>query len=88
MGILFNKVKIVPNSHVTPTPTPTSYEEGYLQAEDLSFLAEENGNYLENDVVVPTPTPTPTISVTPTNTVTPTPTNTSTNTPPPCGPTG
>jgi len=23
MGILFNKVKIVPNSHVTPTPTPT-----------------------------------------------------------------
>jgi hypothetical protein len=83
MGILFNKVKIVPNSHVTPTPTPTSYEEGYLQAEDLSFLAEENGNYLENDVVVPTPTPTPTISVTPTNTVTPTPTNTSTNTPTP-----
>ena len=97
MGILFNKVKIVPNSHGTPTPTPTSYEEGYLQAEDLSFLAEENGNYLENDVVVPTPTPTPTssvtptntptptptISVTPTNTVTPTPTNTSTNTPTP-----
>ena len=95
MGILFNKVKIVPNSHVTPTPTPTLYEEGYLQAEDLSFLAEENGNYLENDVVVPTPTPTPTssvtptntptptISVTPTNTVTPTPTNTSTNTPTP-----
>ena len=95
MGILFNKVKIVPNSHVTPTPTPTLYEEGYLQAEDLSFLAEENGNYLENDVVVPTPTPTPTssvtptntptptptISVTPTNTVTPTPTNTPTPTP-------
>ena len=23
MGILFNKVKIVPNSHGTPTPTPT-----------------------------------------------------------------
>ncbi len=23
MGILFNKVKIVPNSHVTPTPTPS-----------------------------------------------------------------
>ena len=85
MGILFNKVKIVPNSNVTPTPTPTLYEEGYLQAEDLSFLAEENGNYLENDIVVPTPTPTPTSSVTPTNTPTPsvTPTNTSTNTPTP-----
>jgi hypothetical protein len=23
MGILFNKIKIVPNSHGTPTPTPT-----------------------------------------------------------------
>ena len=86
MGILFNKVKIVPNSNVTPTPTvtptltpsSTTTEEGYLQAEDLSFLAEENGNYLEKDIVVPTPTPTP--SVTTTNTTTPTPTVTPTNT--------
>ena len=70
---------------LTPTPTPssTTTEEGYLQAEDLSYLTDEHENYLENDVVVPTPTPTPTISVTPTNTVTPTPTNTSTNTPTP-----
>ena len=64
------------SSTPTLTPSSTTTEEGYLQAEDLSFLADENGNYLENDVVIPTPTPTPTLSVTPTitptNTVTPT----------------
>jgi hypothetical protein len=70
---------------VTPTLTPssTTTEEGYLQAEDLSFLAEENGNYLENDIVVPTPTPTPTPTVTPTASVTPTPTITITPSPTP-----
>jgi hypothetical protein len=66
----------------TLTPSSTTTEEGYLQAENLSFLTDENGNYLENDIVVPTPTPsvTTTNTVTPTNTTTSTPTVTPTNT--------
>ena len=73
------------SSTPTLTPSSTTTEEGYLQAEDLSYLTDENGNYLENDIVIPTPTPTPTLSVTPTitptNTVTPTVTITSSITP-------
>ena len=54
MGILFNKVKIVPNSHVTPTPTPTLGETptGYsfnLVASPHNF--PESGNSIMNDPI-------------------------------------
>jgi hypothetical protein len=43
-------VTIGVSSTPTPTPTPTIID-GYLQAEDLSFLTAENGNYLDKDQI-------------------------------------
>ena len=94
MGILFNKVKIVPNSHVTPTPTvtPTSSVTPTPSITPTSSITP-TPTVTPTSSVTPTPSITPTSSITPTPTVTPTntvtptssvtPTNTPTNTPTP-----
>ena len=64
----------IPSPTPTMTPSP-SFEEGYLQAEDLSFLTDENGVYLDKDETGIDPTPSVTPSLTPSNT----PTNASSN---------
>lgn len=86
MGILFNKVKIVPNSNVTPTPTPS-----VTPTVTPTNTITPTPSVTPTNTITPTPSVTPTVtstsSVTPTPTVTPTPsvtpTNTSTVTPTP-----
>ena len=55
MGILFNKVKIVPNSHGTPTPTST-----------VTSTPTNTPTNTPTSTPTPTPTPTPTLGETPT----------------------
>ena len=67
MGILFNKVKIVPNSHVTPTPTPS-----VTPTVTPTNTNTPTPSVTPTNTITPTPTVTPTASVTLTPTVTPT----------------
>lgn len=76
MGILFNKVKIVPNSHVTPTPTVTP-----TSSVTPTPTVTPTSSVTPTPTVTPTNTVTPTSSLTPTNTPTPTVTSTATVTP-------
>jgi hypothetical protein len=82
MGILFNKVKIVPNSNVTPTPTPS-----VTPTVTPTNTITPTPSVTPTNTITPTETPTNTPTVTPTQTPTETPTNTptvtSTSTPTP-----
>ena len=55
MGILFNKVKIVPNSHVTPTPTPS-----VTPTVTPTNTITPTPTVTPTNTITPTPTPQPT----------------------------
>jgi hypothetical protein len=58
MGILFNKVKIVPNSHVTPTPTVTPTN---TITPTTSVTPTPTPSVTPTNTITPTPSPTPNI---------------------------